>query len=139
MHFSVVVPFARPLDDVYGLLSDVERRPDWQAGLRSVELVGDPASAVGQRWYDVLAIGPRPLMEVTELEPGRLWAEVGEWLGFVAGLRLEFAPTGARETVVRANVTIAAPTWRHPFGWGMAAVGPDVVRHDLRTAAALLH
>ena len=133
---SVTVDFAAPVDAVYAYLSDPARRPEWQSSLRRIQdLRGD--GRVGTTWRDVTAVGARPRMEVTELTPGRSWAERGTWRGIAATLRLDFAATDAG-TSVTATVDLATvlPLW--PAGWVLRRLAPYAVRADLRRAARQL-
>jgi uncharacterized protein YndB with AHSA1/START domain len=132
----VAVHFGAPVGVVFGYLSDPARRPEWQGSLRRVEaLRGD--GRVGTTWRDVTAVGVRPRMEITEVEPGRSWAEVGHWRGIEASLRLGFAevPTG---TVVTATVGVTTYLPQRPVGWVLRGLAPYAVRGDLRRAARAL-
>jgi uncharacterized protein YndB with AHSA1/START domain len=132
----VAVEFAAPVDIVFGYLADPVRRPEWQGSLRRIEaLRGD--GEVGTTWRDVTAVGARPRMEVTRVEPDRSWAEVGRWRGIEARLRLGFAeaPTG---TVVTATVDVTTSIPQRPVGWLLRRLAPYAVRGDLRRAARAL-
>jgi uncharacterized protein YndB with AHSA1/START domain len=132
----VAVDFAAPVDVVFDYLSDPSRRPEWQGSLRRIEaLRGD--GAVGTTWRDVTAVGARPRMEVTEVEPATSWAEVGRWRGIEASLRLEFAavPQGTRVT---ATVDVNTSLPLRPVGWALHGLAPYAVGGDLRRAARAL-
>jgi len=137
MPFAVEVRFPGPAAAAYDFLTEPTNRPQWQTGLRKVELLTDGPTGVGTRWYDVLGGGVRPLMEITEMAPHTTWAEAGRWHGVRAELRLDFKATDAG-TLVRATVVVQAPGWRRPIGWGIALLGPTGIRNDLRAAARLL-
>ena len=77
-------------------------------------------------------------MEITQMQPETVWAEVGHWRGIDVALRLEFEATTAG-TVVRATVDVDAPAWRRPVGWVIDRIGPAGVSNDLRRAARLLY
>lgn len=132
----VAVEFAAPADVVFGFLSDPARRPEWQGSLRRIEGLRG-AGEVGTTWRDVTAVGARPRMEVTEVEPASSWAEVGHWRGIEARLRLAFAevPTG---TVVTATVQVTAASLIKPVGWVLTGLAPYAVRGDLQRAARAL-
>ena len=132
----VAVDFAAPVDVVFGYLSDPVRRPEWQGSLRRIEALRG-GGEVGTTWRDVTAVGARPLMEVTEADPTRSWAEVGHWRGIEASLTLGFAeePTG---TVVTATVDVATSVPQRPVGWVLRRLAPYAVRSDLRRAARAL-
>ena len=133
---TVTVDFAAPLDVVFGHLSDPERRPDWQSSLRRIEdLRGD--GGVGTTWTDVTAVGARPRMAITEVDPGRVWAERGTLRGIVVNLRLDFAPSGTGTSVTATfDLATVLPLW--PAGWVMRRLAPYAVRADLQRAARAL-
>jgi uncharacterized protein YndB with AHSA1/START domain len=132
----VAVEFAAPVDVVFGYLSDPARRPEWQGSLHRIEaLRGD--GAVGTTWRDVTGVGARPRMEVTEVDPGRSWAEVGHWRGIEASLRLGFAEVAAG-TVVTATVDVTSSLPLRPVGWVLRRLAPYAVRGDLHRAARTL-
>lgn len=140
MAFVVEVLAAGPPERVQAYFADPALRPRWQSSLRAVEPLDGPSRGVGARWYDVTGVGVRPLMEVTEDVPAQAWAEVGQWRGVVARLRLTFAPApptgaGAPVTLVHAEVSFQAPGWRRPVGLALRALSPAVVRSDLRRGA----
>lgn len=137
MGFTVEVPFPGPVSAAYTYLSEPTNRPAWQASLRRIEMLSDGPTRVGTKWYDVLPGGMRPLMEITEMQPETVWAEVGRWHGVQVGLRLAFEATTSG-TVVRATVDVDAPAWRRPVAWALGAVSPAGVRNDLRRAARRL-
>lgn len=137
MGFAVEVPFPGPVSAAYAYLSEPTNRPAWQVSLWRVEPITDGPTGVWTRWYDVLPGGVRPLMEITEMKPETVWAEVGKWRGVTAYLRLEFEAT-TTGTVVRAIVDVDAPGWRRPIGWLFERIGPAGVKSDLQRAARLL-
>jgi uncharacterized protein YndB with AHSA1/START domain len=133
----VTVELAAPVEVVFGYLSDPSRRPEWQGSLRRIEsLRGD--GGVGTTWRDVTAVGARPWMEVTEVDPGTSWAEVGRWRGIEARLRLGFAEAPAGTTVVTATVDVGTSFLQRPFGRVLRRLAPYAVRSDLRRAARAL-
>jgi uncharacterized protein YndB with AHSA1/START domain len=132
----VAVELAAPVEAVFGYLSDPARRPEWQRTLRRIEgLRGD--GGIGTTWRDVTAVGARPRMEVTELEPAMIWAETGRWRGIEAGLRLRFA-AAPHGTVVVATVAVTTVWFLWPVGWVLRRLAPYALRSDLRRAARRL-
>ena len=117
----VSVDFDAPVDVVFAYLVDPANRPAWQGSLRrTVDVVGD--GSVGTTWTDVTAVGARPRMRVTELTPGRAWAETGSWHGVDADLRLDFEPTTAG-TRVTATVDVRTSTLLAPVGLVLRRAG----------------
>lgn len=133
---TITVDVAAPVDVAFAYLTDPERRPEWQSSLRRVEdLNGD--GGVGTTWRDVTSVGARPRMAVTDVQPGRTWAERGEWRGIAATLRLDFAPV-ATGTRVTATVDLTTPAPLRPAGAVLRRLAPYAVRADLRRAARQL-
>ncbi len=141
---AVSVDFSAPVDVVFAYLADLANRPAWQGSLRrTVDVVGD--GSVGTTWTDVTAVGARPRMQVTELTPGRSWAETGTWHGIDADLRLDFEPLNADPpsinggsafgTRVTATVGIRTRRMLAPVGFVLRRLAPSAVRGDLLRAA----
>ena len=133
---SVTVEFGAPVDVVFAHLSDPSKRPEWQSILRRIEgLRGD--GGVGTTWRDVTAVGARPRMEITEVVPGRTWAERGTLRGIEVTLRLDFAPSD-NGTSVTATFDLATVLPLAPAGWVLRRLAPYAVRADLQRAARAL-
>ena len=141
---AISVDFAVPVDVVFAYLVDPANRPAWQGSLRrTVDLVGD--GSVGTTWTDVTAVGARPRMRVTELTPGRSWAETGCWHGIDADLRLDFQPIhgdpplmnsgSASRTRVTAIIDVRTNRMLAPVGLVLRRLAPSAVRGDLLRAA----
>jgi len=89
---TVELPHAPKIAFTY--LVDPRNRPEWQASLVSVKLDRrDQQPAVGMAWKDTLVVGVKPSMEITELEPYRVFAERGRWGGIEMLLVLRFVAT----------------------------------------------
>jgi uncharacterized protein YndB with AHSA1/START domain len=102
---------AQPVEQVFGLLADIERRPEWStAPVERTKLTEGPVG-VGSRYHAVDKIPGRRLeftQEIVEYEPNRLLVE--SWDGPLAGagtthfhadgdstrlaMRFEIHPTG---------------------------------------------
>jgi Polyketide cyclase / dehydrase and lipid transport len=136
---TTTVTYAVPVSDAFAYLADPRHRPEWQSSLRSVELLGDAASAprVGQSWRDHTMVGMAPEMETTALETDVLWAETGRWRSIEADLTLRFAAHrgGCR---VDVEFEVRAPGRLRPVGWAATAAGLFAVRSDLRRAGRIL-
>ncbi len=83
-------------------------------------------------------------MQVTEVTPGRSWAERGTWRGVEADLRLDFEPIpvdppsingGSTGTRVTATVDVRTRSLLAPVGVVLRLLAPGAVRGDLRRAA----
>ena len=99
--FTVSVDLPHPPELLFTYLVEPRNRPEWQASLLSVRLDDrDAEPAVGMRWQDTTVVGVKPAMEITELEPYRVFAERGRWGGVEGFLRMRFVgiPKGTRLT-----------------------------------------
>lgn len=135
MELDAVVVSASP-EACFRFLVDPRNRPQWQSSLRAVE-VHDTEVAVGMRWRDVTVIGLRPELEITRMEPFRLWEERGTWRGVEAVLALHFTglPDGTR-----ISPTLGL-TGRGPARAAAAVarrLAPAAITADLRRAAAII-
>ncbi len=130
-----------PRDTVFAYLSDPVNRPEWQASLRSVEVLDPGEPHVGQRWVDHVYGAPPFHLVTTQLEPGRVWAEVGTSGPFTAEGTLLFSDASrdgvaGTEVVCVARVTASGPA--RPLALGAMGVAALLVRNDLRRAARIL-
>ena len=79
---------AAPRRVVFDYFADPRHRPEWQASLATIELL-DPLAPgqepyVGLRWIDKVKVGPPFELQISRLEPDRLWSEVGSAGPFTA-------------------------------------------------------
>jgi uncharacterized membrane protein len=131
------VDFDVPVDVTYAYLADPRNRPEWQSSLKSVELLDQGAPRVGTRWRDHTAARIVPDMEITEMEPGEVWAEVGRWRAISAMLRLRFVPTASGCTV-EVMFRVQGRGLLAPVGWLATRAGLLPVMADVRHAARIL-
>ncbi len=132
---------AAPRDRVYAYFADPVNRPEWQASLRSVELLDPGPPHPGQRWIDHVKVGPAFELQIIAMEDASVWAEVGSTGPFTAFGTLLFEDatregvTGTRVTCV-ARVRARGPLL--PLGWPATGVATLLVRNDLKRAARIL-
>ncbi len=131
------VEFDVPVDVAYAYLADPRNRPEWQSSLKSVDMLDEGEPRVGMRWRDHTAARIVPDMEITVLEPGEVWAEVGTWRAISALLVLSFKPTRNGCTVDVA-FRVSGRGLLAPVGWLATAAGVLPVRSDVRRAARIL-
>ena len=136
---------AAPRPVVFAYFADPRNRPEWQASLRTIELL-DPLAPeeepyVGLRWIDKVKVGPPFELQISRLEPGELWSEVGSAGPFTAYGTLLFEDetrddvTGTRVHCI-ARVHGRGPA--RPLGPAATALGVALVRVDLGRAARVL-
>ncbi len=126
-----------PVDVAFDYLADPRNRPEWQSSLRRVALLDEGEPRVGMRWRDHTAVGMAPDMEITELEPHVLWAEVGTWRAMEADLTLRFAPHRGGCSV-DVEFQVRGRGYLRPVGWLASRSGLLAVRSDLRRAGRIL-
>jgi uncharacterized protein YndB with AHSA1/START domain len=136
--FTASVELDHPREQVFAYLADPRNRPEWQASLLSVTLRDrDAEPHLGMRWRDNTLAGLRPRLEISRLEPPRVWAESGRWHGIRAELTmlLDTTPTGCR---VRARGSLSG---RGPWAAAVAVAGRlagPAIAYDLRRVGDVL-
>jgi len=136
--FTATVELDHARETVFDYLADPRNRPEWQASLLSVTLHDRGAGPhVGMRWRDNTLAGVRPRLEISRLEPPRVWAETGRWSGIGAELTmfLDTTPTGCR---VRAHGELSGSgVWAVAVTVAGRLAGP-AIGHDLRRVGDVL-
>jgi uncharacterized protein YndB with AHSA1/START domain len=136
---------AAPRRAVFDYLADPRHRPEWQASLATVELL-DPLARleppyVGLRWIDHVKVGPPFELQISRLEPDRLWSEVGSAGPFTAYGTLLFEDEtreGVAGTRVHCIARVQGRGVARPFGPAATALAVALVRVDLGRAARVL-
>jgi hypothetical protein len=134
-----------PRTVVFDYFADPRNRPEWQASLASITLL-DPlapgqAPYVGLRWVDQVKVGPPFELQISRLEPDRLWSEVGTAGPFTAYGTLLFEDEvreGATGTRVRCIARVHGRSVARPLGPAATVLGVALVRVDLGRAAKVL-
>ena len=136
-----------PRDEVFAYFADPRNRPEWQGSLARVELLsadgspGDGEPHVGMRWVDHVKVGPPFTLQISGLEQGTLWSEVGSAGPFTAFGTLLFSDEGGVEggaTRVRCVARVRGRGPAVPFGIPATLLGMALVRGDLRRAKRVL-
>lgn len=74
MRMSSVVEIERPTDEVFAVISDFSRNPEWQRGMKSAHWTTEPPLRVGSKYDQVASFLGREVItsfEVTAHETGR--------------------------------------------------------------------
>jgi hypothetical protein len=122
---------------VFRYLADPRNRPEWQSSLLSVTLLDRGEPRVGMTWRDNTMVGMRPTMQITELQPFRLWAEEGGWRGVRATLVLRFTAITQGCRVDALGSLSGEGVWSLPVRAAGRVAGP-AIRHDLARAGEIL-
>jgi hypothetical protein len=96
---------------------------------------GEPR--VGMTWRDNTMTGIRPSMEITELAPFKVFAEVGRWRGIEATLTLRLTQVVEGCRVHATGSISGSGPWRLPAKAAGRLAGP-AIRHDLVRAGEIL-
>ena len=96
MGYQTTVTIDAPADDVWAVLTDVERWPEWTASMQRIERSRDGELAVGSTVRIKQPRVPATSWEVTELDPGRsfTWVATTPGVTTIAEHRLEPTPSG---------------------------------------------
>ncbi|MEX2230189.1 MAG: SRPBCC family protein [Dehalococcoidia bacterium] len=99
MQFEYSIDINAAPERVWGVMTDVERWPEWTASMSEVRLVEGDRLAVGARARVRQPKLSASTLEVTELEPGRgfTWQAASPGVSFVG--KHEIAPARAGVTV----------------------------------------
>lgn len=129
-----------PIEDVWAVLADIERQPEWMHDLKSVRLTTPGPAAVGTRGIgrvQVFGIGVEDPVEVTAFEPPSHFAIRHEGLVSGAGdIRLEPGSEGI--TVVTWDEVLVAPMLPHLGAVVLAFVFRPIFQADLERLAAIV-
>ena len=136
---------AAPRRVVFDYFADPRHRPEWQASLATIELL-DPLGPeqepyVGLRWIDKVKVGPPFELQISRLEPDRLWSEVGTAGPFTAYGTLLFEDETLDDapcTRVHCIARVHGRGIARPLGPAATVVGVTLVRVDLGRAARVL-
>ena len=114
--FETSVDIAAAAEDVWDVLVDVERAPEWTASMSDVRIIHGGPLAVGSRVRIKQPRLPPVVWEVTSLEPGRSFS----WEAIVPGLT----------TIGEHRVTAESPG-RSTATLGIRRSGPFAAVADL--------
>jgi len=100
---EVVVHVERTLEEVWNVLADLERAPEWVPDMLSARKLTEGAVGVGTRYHEVVSMHGKDAeaeLEVTRFEPPRVFAHRGEGgpARFSATFTLEPGDSGGRST-----------------------------------------
>ncbi|QZY28857.1 SRPBCC family protein [Nocardioides coralli] len=135
--FAATVDVAHPPETMFRYLVDPRNRPEWQSSLLSVKLHDRGEPRVGTTWRDNTLAGVRPQMEITVLEPFRVFEEVGTWRGIRARLEMRFTAHGKGCRIDVTGEVQGTGIWAAPARVA-ARLAPRATRHDLLRAGAVL-
>ncbi|MFC7548571.1 SRPBCC family protein [Plantactinospora sp. GCM10030261] len=118
MRYATEVTINAPAEDVWRVLADVRRWPDWTPTVRRVDQLDDGPLRFGSR---IRIEQPRlrpAVMTVTKFEPGRsfVWASTSSAVRAVADHRVVEGPSGTVVTLTFDLDGWMAPVARAAYG-----------------------
>lgn len=109
MSVRTSIDIAASPDDVWAVLSDIQRWPEWTGSVASVTPLDSEPLHVGARARVKQPRMPTLVWEVTELTPARSFTWVARPSGVVATAEHLLSPTGTGSTQVELSVTQTGP------------------------------
>lgn len=141
MHFSVAVPIARPIEQVWETFVDPTRLREWQATLQHIEPLTGPPGAIGSVARFTYREGGRDVVmteTITERQPPTLFAQRLEASMMHSTMRNRFAstPDGGTTWTLECDISFRGP-WKllGLFGRRMMVRKTE---HDMRLFKALV-
>lgn len=141
MESTTVTTIERPAAEVFELVADMARNPDWQRGMQSCHWTSPPPVGVGSTYDQVATFLGRSIItsfEVVEFEPGHRIRIVSTKSSFPLDITRTVDPLGERSCRVTARVA-GEPSG--VFGLAEPIIRPLVrwsVRRDYRQLKARL-
>ena len=130
MDFDISVDIAAPPDEVWRVMSDVERWHEWTASIRAIRLLDKGPLRVGSRALVRQPRFPPALWKVSDLDPGRSFTWTTGAPGMWVYGRHSVAPSG---TGSRANLHLH---YEGPIGRLLAQMTRDITDRYLGYEAA---
>ncbi|MFD2081876.1 Polyketide cyclase / dehydrase and lipid transport [Actinopolymorpha cephalotaxi] len=111
MHDEVEFEVAAPVEQVWNLLVDVERWPEWSESMTSVRRLGTGPLAVGERAVVKQPKFPEMTWEVTELAEGSsfVWVSRSPGITTTGGHYVTPSVGGAQTATVRLTIDQNGP------------------------------
>jgi len=142
MRFTNTIMIARPHDEVFAFLADLENLPQWNYALRETRKVTPGPVGVGTRYHQIRSVPTtrEESLEVVELEAGHRLTVIGTLNELPARLSYVLAPVGDAtaltndvELAMSAALTLVAPLAARRIRAAVAA-NLDVLRQILETS-----
>ncbi len=141
MKLRSVIDIERPADEVFAVISDFSRNPEWQSGMVSAVWTSDPPIAVGATCDQVAHFAGRDILtsfEVTALEPGRSITIESQESGFPIRVTRSVEPLTADRCRVTADVAGKPGRFFGLFERLLGGRAERTVREDYRRLKELL-
>ena len=141
MRLESEVEIDRPADEVFAVVSDFSRNPDWQGGMRSARWTTEPPLRVGSTYEQVARFLGRDVVttfEVVGYEPGRSVTIESRQSSFPITVTRAVEPIGADRTRVSAVIDGRPGRFFRLFGPLLRMMAERSVRQDYQRLRELL-
>jgi uncharacterized membrane protein len=131
----------RPSEEVFAVISDFSRNPEWQRGMRSARWTNDPPTRVGSTYEQVARFLGRDVVttfEVVAYEPGRSITIESRESSFPITVTRSVEPLGPSRTRVRAEIVGEPGRFFRLFGPLLRVMAERSVRGDYARLRRLL-
>ena len=141
MKLTSSVEIDRPPEEVFAVISDFSRNPDWQKGMMSARWISEPPARVGSTYEQVARFLGRDVVtifEVTAHEPGRSVTIESRESSFPVTVTRSVEPLGRDRSRVTAHIVGEPGSFFRLFGPLLRAMAQSSVRGDYERLRRLL-
>jgi len=141
MRIESEVGIDRPADEVFAVVSDFSRNPDWQGGMRSAQWTTEPPLRVGSTYEQVARFLGRDVIttfEVVGYEPGRSVTIDSRQSSFPITVTRSVESLGLERSRVSAVITGRPGRFFRLFGPLLRMMAERSVRQDYQRLRRLL-
>ena len=141
MHLQSSLEIGKPADEVFDVVADFARNPEWQGGMRSAVWTSEPPVRVGSTYEQVARFLGRDVVtsfEVVGYEPGRSITIESRASSFPIRVTRSVEPVTDGRSRVIADVSGEPGRFFRLFGPILAQMAERSVRRDYRRLRELL-
>jgi uncharacterized membrane protein len=135
------VEIDRPPEEVFAVISDFSRNPEWQKGMKSARWTSEPPARVGSTYEQVARFLGRDVVtifEVTAHEPGRSVTIESRESSFPITVTRSVEPLGPDRSKVNAHIVGEPGRFFKLFGPLLRTMAERSVRGDYERLRRLL-
>jgi uncharacterized membrane protein len=141
MKLASTVEIDRPADEVFAVISDFSRNPEWQGGMKSAHWTSEPPRGVGSTYQQVARFLGRDVIttfEVLAYEPGRSVTIESRESSFPITVTRSVEPLGPDRTRVSARIEGEPGRFFRLFGPLLRSMAERSVKRDYERLRRLL-
>lgn len=141
MKLTSSVEIDRPPEEVFAVISDFSRNPEWQKGMKSAHWTSEPPARVGSTYEQVARFLGRDVItifEVTAYEPDRSVTIESRESSFPITVIRSVEPLGPDRSRVTAHIVGEPGRFFRLFGPVLRAMAERSVRGDYERLRRLL-